>query len=172
MNLTIISGSARENSRTFAVARRYFEVSLEAGFSSRLLDLRDFPVSLLAEMAQGIRRPEHPVSRDLGLSNSLLAFVVPEYNGSFPGMLKLFIDAVPQQLWKGKKAALLGLSSGRTGNIRGLEHLASVLNYLDITVLPKRINIDQVAGFVQEGNFVSESFEQRMRQQILLLKDF
>lgn len=172
MNLTIISGSARENSRTFSVARRFFQVSTEEGFASSLLDLRDFPVALLSEMAQGIRRPEHPDFSNLGLQNSLLVFVVPEYNGSFPGMLKLFIDAVPQQAWKGKKAALLGLSSGRTGNLRGLEHLTSVLHYLDVTVLPKRINIDHVANYVQQGNFVSEEFEARMRQQILLLKDF
>ena len=68
-------------------------------------------------------------------------FVIPEYNGGFPGILKTFIDACSmrkgvESFKDGKKAAVLGLAMGRAGNLRGLEHFLGILNYLQITVMP------------------------------------
>jgi NAD(P)H-dependent FMN reductase len=48
-----------------------------------------------------------------------------------PGSLKLFIDACSvreyKQNFKGKKAALVGIASGRAGNLRGMDHLTGVM---------------------------------------------
>jgi NAD(P)H-dependent FMN reductase len=71
--------------------------------------------------------------------------VVPEYNGSFPGVLKVFIDACkfPDSFF-GKKAALVGLSSGKYGNIRGIDHLTGICHYINLHVLPMRLHIPAI----------------------------
>jgi NAD(P)H-dependent FMN reductase len=74
-------------------------------------------------------------------------YVIPEYNGSFPGVLKTFIDAVPPRMFREKKAAMVGLSDGRSGNVRGQEHLTGILHYLKMFVhysKPKLSGIDEL----------------------------
>lgn len=72
-------------------------------------------------------------------------FVIPEYNGSYPGVLKHFIDALSirdrNRVFKGKKAGLLGISTGRAGNLRGIDHFSGVLNYLNMTVFPNLLPV-------------------------------
>ena len=67
--------------------------------------------------------------------------VAPEYNGSFPGILKTFIDACSiregKRSFSGKKVALLGVASGRAGNLRGMDHLTGVFHHMDSHVMPK-----------------------------------
>jgi len=45
---------------------------------------------------------------------------------------------------------LTGVASGRGGNLRGIDHLNSVLNYLGITVLPKNLYLSQVENLMNE----------------------
>lgn len=76
-----------------------------------------------------------------------LIFVVPEYNGGFPGILKAFIDACPSNVFYGKKAGLIGLSAGRSGSLRAMDQLTNVLNYLQVNVYfakPKLSGIDDL----------------------------
>jgi NAD(P)H-dependent FMN reductase len=73
-----------------------------------------------------------------------LVFIVPEYNGSFPGILKVFLDAVHPDVNRGKKTALLGVSSGRAGNLRGMDHLAGILNYLGMHVHPNKLPVSSI----------------------------
>ena len=75
-------------------------------------------------------------------------FVAPEYNGSIPGVLKLFIDACSiheyAATFKGKKAGLAGVASGRAGNLRGLDHLTGVLNHVGTLVMPNKLPISSI----------------------------
>ena len=85
-------------------------------------------------------------------------FVVPEYNGGMPGILKLFIDAMSvremEPTFFMKKACLTGVSSGRAGNLRGMEHLTGVLNYLQVVVFPNRLPISRVESFISGDKLV------------------
>src|SRR3546814_10980139 len=71
--------------------------------------------------------------------------IIPEYNGSFPGILKIFVDACqfPDSFFN-KKAALVGLSSGKYGNVRGVDHFTGVCHYVRLQVLPLRIHIPHI----------------------------
>jgi NAD(P)H-dependent FMN reductase len=40
-----------------------------------------------------------------------------------------------------KKAALTGLSSGKYGNIRGIDHFTGVCHYMHLQVMPLKIHI-------------------------------
>ncbi|HEY8929033.1 MAG TPA: NAD(P)H-dependent oxidoreductase, partial [Mucilaginibacter sp.] len=81
-------------------------------------------------------------------------FIIPEYNGSFPGVLKVLIDACdfPESFYD-KKAALVGLSSGKYGNIRGVEHFTGVCHYLHLNIMPLKIHISNIKNEIDaDGN--------------------
>lgn len=72
-------------------------------------------------------------------------FISPEYNGSIPGVLKTLLDLSDyKKTWQWKKALLVGISTGRSGNVRGMEHLTSILNYMKIVVHPNKLPISSV----------------------------
>jgi NAD(P)H-dependent FMN reductase len=80
-----------------------------------------------------------------------LIIISPEYNGSFPGILKLFIDTMPHKALDGKKIALTGVATGRGGNLRGLDHLTGILHYLNAHVMPFKLPISGVAALISDG---------------------
>ena len=92
---------------------------------------------------------------------SKFLFVVPEYNGGIPGALKLFLDACSIRNYKenfhgGKKAGLIGLSAGRSGNIRGMEYMTGFLNYLQIQVMPNKLPISSVESLLTDNVLTDE----------------
>jgi chromate reductase, NAD(P)H dehydrogenase (quinone) len=79
------------------------------------------------------------------LPSSKMIFIAPEYNGSIPGVLKTMLDLSDyKRTWQWKKALLVGISTGRSGNVRGLEHLTSILNYMKVIVHPNKLPISSV----------------------------
>jgi chromate reductase, NAD(P)H dehydrogenase (quinone) len=68
-----------------------------------------------------------------------LIFVTPEYNRSIPGVLKNALDHASrpygESAWKGKPAAVIGISPGQIGTSLAQQHLRSVLSYLDMPTL-------------------------------------
>ena len=100
--------------------------------------------------------------------------VIPEYNGGFPGVIKLFIDACSvrnyHETFKDKKAALVGIASGRAGNLRGMEHMTGVLNYLGVLVMPNKLPISRIETLMdEEGEITDVETLKSMEQQV---KDF
>jgi NAD(P)H-dependent FMN reductase len=81
-------------------------------------------------------------------------FVVPEYNGSYPGVLKVFLESMPPKTWMDKKALIVGVSDGHAGNLRGQEHLTGVLHYLKMHVhynKPKLSSIEKLMNENRDG---------------------
>ena len=78
--------------------------------------------------------------------------VFPEYNGTFPGILKLFIDAISvidyPKTFQRKSVALVGTATGRSGNLRGLDHMAAVMHHLGVAVLPQALPISQIGSLL------------------------
>ncbi len=140
---TIISATNRKGSKSLHVAHQYQKILQERGIEAQIVSLEKFdPLSNKEIITQ--------LGEDILLPSLKLLFIVPEYNGSFPGVLKVLIDLLPREVWKNKKAMLTGVASGRGGNLRGIDHLNSVLNYLGITVLPKNLYLSQVENLMNE----------------------
>jgi chromate reductase len=96
--------------------------------------------------------------QDLITATDKFLFVIPEYNGSYPGVLKVFIDACtfPESFYD-KKAALVGVSSGRYGNIRGIDHFTGVCHYINLHVMPLKIHIASIRKEMDaDGNLIAE----------------
>src|SRR5690606_6582644 len=96
------------------------------------------------------------------------------YNGSFPGVLKMFIDACSvrqsAKTFEGKKAAMAGLAAGKAGNIRGMDHLTGVLNYLGTVVMPYKLPISGADMLVDRNGEIADADTQALM--IKLVKEF
>lgn len=95
--------------------------------------------------------------------------VVPEYNGSYPGVLKLFFDALSidrlKETFHHKKVGMVGISDGRAGNLRGMEHLTGMFNYLKMTVFHNKLPISSVKT-VLDGEKIGEQTATILRNYI------
>ena len=147
--ITIISGTDRKDGLTRVLAQHYADIMQSKTTETvKLLSLQDIPLAFYGEdmYKKDTLTPEFIVIEDeYMIPADKLFFVIPEYNGSFPGILKLFIDACSirskMAIFKGKKAGLVGIATGRAGNIRGLEHFTSVMMFMGVTVLPNLLPI-------------------------------
>jgi len=149
--ITIVSGTNRNSSNTLKVAKYYQKKLAEKGLKTELLDLQDLPADVISSDLYGKRSVEFQKIQDLVTETSKFLFVIPEYNGSFPGVLKTFIDACafPESFYD-KKACLVGISSGKYGNIRGIEHFNGVCAYLHLNVMPLRLHISAIKTELNE----------------------
>lgn len=84
-------------------------------------------------------------------------FVIPEYNGSFPGIMKLWLDVLSVRqrnaCFYHKKVAFIGISEGRSSNIRGLDHFMGVTRYLKMITLPTTLNIPNIGKVLEAWSF-------------------
>lgn len=148
---------------------------MSKGVESIIVDFQDLPTDFItsALYGNGGKNERFNVIRDQIQDADKLYFVLPEYNGSFPGILKAFIDGLkfPKGII-GKKAALLGISSGTQGSALAMSHFTDILNYLGCHVFaikPRLISIDQV--FV-DGNITDEKAAQLIDMQLDQFIDF
>lgn len=153
--ITVISGTNRKNSRTFIVAQAFAEILKEAGAQVEVLDLASIDFSYFSEnmySAKGISPKLVELQERYILGAEKLAFFLPEYNGSYPGIVKLFIDGISVHEYgknfKGKVIAMAGVASGRAGNLRGMDHLATSLAYMGGWILPNKLPVSGVEGLL------------------------
>lgn len=93
--------------------------------------------------------------------------MIPEYNGGYPGILKAFVDAVPPKHFRGKKAALTGISSGKAGALKAMDDFTGILHYLQAEVLsdkPKFTDIEN--AFNEKNEFISDDINLRIDKQL------
>ena len=143
--ITIISSTNRPGSHTLKLAQYYQQKLREKGTEAGLLSLAELPANLIQTDLYGKRSPEFMPIQDIITRTDKFLFIIPEYNGSFPGVLKVFIDACayPESFYE-KKAALVGLSSGKYGNIRGIDHFTGVCHYIHLNTMSLKIHIASI----------------------------
>jgi len=143
--VTIIAGTNRPGSSTLKLAKYYQKKLADKGVSADLLSLTELPDNIIVSDLYGKRSPEFEQIQQRITASQKFIFIIPEYNGSFPGVLKIFIDACtfPESFYD-KKAALVGLSSGKYGNIRGVEHFTGICNYINLHVMPLKIHVTSI----------------------------
>ncbi len=148
--ITIIAGTNRQGSNTKKITEAYNKILLEKHVESKILALVDADVYQRNEAFVAMEN-------DYLLAAEKLIIVIPEYNGSFPGILKLMIDNTDvKNVWPNKKILLVGVSTGRAGNLRGMEHLTGVLLYLKANVHHNRLPISMVHTLLNEDGVLRD----------------
>jgi NAD(P)H-dependent FMN reductase len=148
MKLALITGSVREGRFGPTITRWIAGQARRHGlFEVDVIDPADAPLPAalpptFEDLADVAGRPE-----DLGRLAARLdeadAFVVvtPEYNHSFPAVLKHLIDWHPTQ-WRAKPLALVSYG-GFGGGQRAAEHLRQVFNEMHAVTIRNWISFDQ-----------------------------
>ncbi len=166
--ITIIVGTNRKESNSLKVALNYKEMLSAKGVESQIYNLMDLPVDFLLSDMYGTRSSniEEVIKKYIDSVNCFV-FILPEYHGGFPGVAKLFLDGVDSHYFQHKQAALIGVSSGRQGNSRGLDAFGNVLNYLQVEVLSKKVKLSGIESLLnEEGEFINEECLNTLNSQI------
>jgi chromate reductase len=166
--ITIVSSTNQQNSRSRQVAGYYQRLLAQMGTPSEVLDLADLPVDFIqSALYQNVgKHDDFNRLRDAVESAEKLVFILPEYNGSFPGVLKAFLDGFhyPSKLM-GKTAALVGISDGPGGCALGLSHWADILSFMGCTALGLRVRVPYLKTNLVDGEIQDAFMAQLFRQQ-------
>ena len=151
MKYTIISGTNRNGSNTLKVALQYQQMLEVKGVKAELVSLEGLDLN---EKSALLKKLEEEVL----IPTDKFIIVMPEYNGSYPGSLKTIIDMSDiRKVWWGKKALLTGISTGRAGNLRGMDHLTGALNYLKVHVHHNKLPISSVDKLLSHGSVITDT---------------
>ncbi|AYQ35245.1 NADPH-dependent FMN reductase [Runella sp. SP2] len=173
--ITIVVGTNRRRSKSKQVAIFYQKLLSELHTESQILDIADLPDDFIrsALYENNGKNESFNVYRQLMKESDKYVFIVPEYNGSFPGALKVFIDGLgyPSELLH-KKAALVGISDGVQGSALALSHLIDVFSYLGMHVLAQRVKIPFMKKNFVDGEVIDPLINKLLREQAELLVKF
>ncbi len=161
--LLILSATNRPESKSFEIAKVYQAEANTLEVDATLVSLEELNGMSITEAMyseQG-QADQVKVLQDKYFEPAThIVIIMPEYNGTFPGILKFFLDAISVRNYKstfgGKQVALVGVSSGRAGCLRGIDQLTNALNYLGISVSKNKIPISGVNSLFTGGVFDAE----------------
>ena len=167
-SILILSGTNRPNSSTLRVARRVEQIYGDAKVHAELLNLEDLPLEIFRPEAYANKPPEFIKIQQKVLDAAGLHAVLPEYNGSYPGVLKYFIDLLKfPESFDRKPVALVGVTSGGWGALRAVEQIQMVFGYRNAHLYPDRVFISGVAGkLTAEGEIQDAALDERLIKQV------
>ena len=175
MKVLVFAGSTRTDSFHRKLARAAAESLRDAGLEATIVDLSDYALPLYdgdVEATQGLP-PNAKAFKDLVRSHDALAIASPEYNGSFPALVKNVIDWISRPevgeshlaAFRGKKAMLLSTSPGPGGGQRGMRHLRELLEMIGVGVIATQVAIPKAgAAFGPAGELLRDDDRQAVRR--------
>lgn len=173
--ITVIAGTNRADSKSLKLAQLLVSMYADVGRATTLLDLSQLPPDIFTPTIYG-EKPEGFVRDfvDPVLAAHGLHVVVPEYNGSFPGILKYFIDLLPfPEAFEARPTAYVGVASGMFGALRAVEQLQQVFGYRNAHLFPRRVFVPTAhRSFGEDGLFNDEALRLRLAEQVAGFEDF
>ncbi|HYE06576.1 MAG TPA: NADPH-dependent FMN reductase [Planctomycetota bacterium] len=166
MRIVVIPGTNRVGSQSIRLARIIAGHYTALGHDGDLLELALGP-EFLDPSAYKEPKPAVKALVDRFLAADGVVFVVPEYNGSYPGVLKLFIDMLPYpQGFDRRPCAFVGLSAGQFQGLRAVEHVQAVCGYRNAYLFPPRVFIGEShRQFDADGNPIDAKLVERLKLQ-------
>lgn len=164
----VISGTNRPHSSTLRVARRVEQLYRTSQVRAELLNLEDLPPEMFLPNAYANKPPALIEMQQKVVDAAGLHVVLPEYNGSFPGVLKYFIDLLKfPESFERKPVAFVGVTSGGWGALRAVEQMQMVFGYRNAHLYPDRVFISGVAGKITaEGTITDAALDERLERQV------
>jgi len=170
----IIVGTNRRNSASAALARWLHALYLDLHENAGILDLADLPTETFSPDAYKEKPLEVVNFTERVLQAKGLVVITPEYNGSMPGALKLFIDLLPfPESFENRPVCYIGLAAGQFGALRPVEHLMQVFGYRNAFNFPRRVFLPFAHKVLDGENGVIDSeLKERLREQASGFIDF
>ena len=173
--ITVISGTVREGNNSLKVARHVAGLYRDLEEKVELLDLAQLP----GEAFSNAVFKEKPVQLEEEFTSKVLqadglVVIVPEYNGSFPGILKHFVDLLPfPESFECRPVAFIGLAGGYYGALRAVEQLQMVFAYRNAFLFNRRVFIPSAYKiFNEEGEIDDGDLKERLKLQAVKFQAF
>jgi NAD(P)H-dependent FMN reductase len=157
--IPIILGTARQGRESENAARLVLEQTKKRpGVETEFIDVRTLPMKL-DEAGEQMKDPKFSATIE---RCDALIIVTPEYNHSFPGLLKHALDMNLKE-YIHKAVGICGTSAGAFGGARVIENLLPVVRELGLVVIFEDVNFVKVGTlFDEEGNLLDQSYVQRV----------
>lgn len=163
----ILAGTDREGSNTLKVSEIIKEFYKSEGEEVEIIDLREVKKSLETGPHYGKNQPDfilHYTEKVLHAEG--LIVVVPEYNGSMPGILKYFIDHLKfPESFEYRPVCFVGLG-GIFGGLRPVEHLQQVFGYRNAFIYPERVFLINIWNQLKENRIQDPLMSQLLIKQV------
>lgn len=173
--ITVLSGTNRKNANTGYLAKIILQKLQAKNIPCQLCDLQDLPSDIFKpEYYHNPPASFQPFQEKISNCKGLLV-VVPEYNGSFPGALKYFIDLLkfPESL-RGLSIACVGVSAGQFGALRSIEQLEMIFQYRESHLFAKRVLFAKITELLnpEKTKIISDFHEQKLEALITEFSSF
>ncbi|MCA9349494.1 NAD(P)H-dependent oxidoreductase [Candidatus Saccharibacteria bacterium] len=161
-NLLIIEGSVREKRRSIYAAK-YIEklASKDGRYKVKLICPEDYPSP---------HEGNDPDNKNPGYTKltewaDAFLLVLPEYNHSFAGSLKMLLDTELSN-YLHKPVAFAGVSVGGFGGVRAIESILSAVRQMGMVALSIDIHFSNSYGFFDEqtGEPIDDSKQKEVGQ--------
>lgn len=158
LSIPVILGTSRKG-RASAHAATLLAALLNrrAGVSSEVVDIAslDLPID---DAGEAIKNPAFAAT--IAAADGLV-IVAPEYNHSFPGLLKHALDSCLTE-YVHKAVGLVGVSSGPFAGTRVVQGMLPVMRELGLVTIFWDINIGQVGKvFAEDGRVLDDAVVRR-----------
>ena len=164
--LVAFAGSTRERSFNRQLAAAAAEIAGARGADVELIELRDLEMPLFSEDLEAKGTPENATAFK-GKLKAADGFLIasPEYNSSYPALLKNAIDWASRPgdgepmlaAFTGKACGLLAASPGGLGGMRMLPQLRLLLSSIGVHVVPAQFGLGSAhEAFDGDGKLVDD----------------
>lgn len=174
MKITILSCTDRPNSWALKISKYVAERYNAIEVNAKVISLEDYPLADVVGGKYGKDLPTVTAFNNKVLDADGIVFVIPEYNGSFPGILKMFIDYLPfPEAFNKVPMSFIGEASGAFGSLRSVEQFQMIANYRNALQFPERVFISRVNKEFDPETGLEDSFkEDLLTSQIKNFKKF
>jgi NAD(P)H-dependent FMN reductase len=160
MYIPIILGTAREGRQSEKVAKFVLEQVKKIGSETELIDVRDYHIRATnntGEIPEAKRLAEKVVRAEGFI------VVMPEYNHTYPGELKMMLDMIYEQYAR-KPVGICAVSGGPLGGARGMQALRLTCIGLGLHPLQEAVYFPMVQDLFDEaGKIKDPSYEKKVK---------
>ena len=157
-SIPVILGTTRK-ARMTAHPARFMTEQLEKrqNVTTELIDISRLPMPV-DDAGDGLKDPAF--AQKMALADALV-IVTPEYNHSFPGLLKHILDSCLKE-YIHKAAGIVGVSAGPFGGVRAIQDFLPVMRELGLVNIFWDVNFGNVASvFDDSGKLLDQAFIKR-----------
>lgn len=171
--IMIIAGANRPDSNAMRLARAIAAHYSRQSVAADLFSLSQMPAEIFDPAAYARKPPAFLAIQQQVLDAAGLHVITPEYNGSFPGILKYFIDMLKfPESFEHKPVAFVGEAAGQWGALRAVEQLQMIFSYRNAHTFPNRVFIAAVREKFDAAGNLDPTIDERLAKQTAGFAEF
>jgi NAD(P)H-dependent FMN reductase len=158
LSIPVILGTTRQGRMSAHAARFVFgQLQRREGITSELIDIGELSLPI-NDAGEAVKDPRFSTAMERA---DAIVIVSPEYNHSFPGLLKHVLDSCLKE-YIHKAAGIVGVSAGPFGGARVIEHFQPVLRELGLVSIFWDVNFGMVGKvFDETGKLLDLAYVRR-----------